>query len=108
MYVCVCTDLNPLPSKTHVIVSQTAANSTYKGGQLSTGPPPPGKSLCHLKMFASVNISIQSFQVILLILVSTRKYHIVLCLQILILHNSSCFIFLLLYKVQLRFYVDII
>ncbi|KAK7093408.1 nephrocystin-4-like isoform X2 [Littorina saxatilis] len=34
-------EIQPLASKTQVIVSQTAANSTYKGGQLS-GPAPQG------------------------------------------------------------------
>ncbi|CAL1543175.1 unnamed protein product [Lymnaea stagnalis] len=35
-------DLQPVPSKTQVIVSQTAGNSSYKGGSLTTVIPPSG------------------------------------------------------------------
>ena len=36
--------MQPLPSKSQVIVSQTAANSTFRGGQLTTLPPAQGWS----------------------------------------------------------------
>ncbi|KAL8622709.1 hypothetical protein ACOMHN_009343 [Nucella lapillus] len=35
-------EIQPLPSKTQVVVSQTATNSIFKGGQLTSAPPPQG------------------------------------------------------------------
>ncbi|XP_076451476.1 nephrocystin-4-like [Babylonia areolata] len=35
-------EIQPLPSKTQVIISQTLANSVFKGGQLTSAPPPQG------------------------------------------------------------------
>ena len=35
-------ELIPVPSKTQVVVSQTAGNSAYKGGSLTSVIPPTG------------------------------------------------------------------
>ena len=44
VYTASLPELIPVPSKTQVVVSQTAGNSAYKGGSLTSVIPPSGNT----------------------------------------------------------------